>query len=257
MNHWNRKFALGLAAAGLFAIVLPGCSCRKNDEAGAQNGTQVETPSAPVRAEIAQDFKHAGYAAYGLDFEGNLEYEVVHYGMEAEKGQSTFEYLGIQEGFPTFRVVRTGALAGFGTQTLSVRDDGVYVVSSSIPGFEGEALEIPADLEIGKTWESSIKIGDNTIDSTNKVDGMETITVPAGEFEAYRIISTSRLASPGRTAEVNMKAWLVPNVGYIRMRSETIPSDGDKQVIEMQLSRRIEAGSSGSGEETETGASGG
>lgn len=256
MNHWNRKFVFGLAAVSLFAVVLPGCSCRKNEDAATQNGGQAETPSAPVRAEIAENFKHAGYAAYGLDFEGSLEYEIVHYGLPAEKGESSFEYLGIQEGFPTFRVLRTGALSGFGTQTLSVREDGVYVVNSSIPGFEGEALEIPADLEVGKTWESTVTIGSSTINSTNKVDGRETITVPAGEFEAYRIISTSRMTSPTNTAEVNMKAWLVPNVGYIRMRSETIPSEGDKQVIEMQLSRVID-GESGTDVGTGSGAAGG
>lgn len=244
MNHWNRKIAFGLAAAGLFAIVLPGCGCRKKNDVDAQNGAQVEVPSAPDRGEIAENFKHDGYFALGLDFEGTLEYDVIQYGLPAEKGQSNVEYLGIQMGYPTFRVVRTGGLSGLGVQTISVREDGIYLLSATLlPGYEGEALEFPAVLEVGYTWESSIELDGITINMTNKVEGMETIKVPAGEFEAYRIVSTSRTQAPDKTNEVSLKAWVVPNVGFIKMRSEAIPSTGDKQAFEMQLSRRIQADS--------------
>lgn len=236
MLNWDRKFALGLLFAVAVAVAMPGCGCRKKaDEA--ENGEGVaEQVAPPDRAEISDSFKHAGYRVYGLDFPGTLEYTVVTYGLPAEPGTSTYEYIGLQDGFPTFRVTRSGALGAFGTQTLQVREDGVYVVQSSLHAITEPAMELPADFDVDKVWNSEITVDGSVIRTTNKVEAKETITVPAGEFEAYRVVSTSTVAGQ-QGAQVSMKAWLVPDVGYVMLRSETIPDDANKVVVEMQLAK--------------------
>ena len=78
----------------------------------------------------------------------------------------------------------------------------VYVVMSSaiaeLPGLPSTVTwTLTGDygwpLEVGKTWSSSVRVVAGPLDiiteMENKVLGMETITVPAGTFECYHIVS--------------------------------------------------------------------
>ncbi len=82
------------------------------------------------------------------------------------------------------------------------KDHLVYLKMSSaiaeLPGLPSTVTwTLPEDygwpLEVGKTWSSSVRVVAGPLDEIteleNKVLGMETITVPAGTFECYHIVT--------------------------------------------------------------------
>jgi len=82
-----------------------------------------------------------------------------------------------------------------------------------------------------------ISIGDVAISNINfdlqdrKVDSKESITVPAGSFDCYKISYNSKMKSESMETPVELSIkhveYYAPNVGMIR--SETYDKNGDLQ----------------------------
>jgi hypothetical protein len=75
-------------------------------------------------------------------------------------------------------------------------------------------------LEVGKTWTKSYRVTipatKQTIpfDSTSKVEAYEQVTVPAGTFKTFKIVSSD-------TTGIETVSWSNPEVGMFIKRSET------------------------------------
>jgi len=86
--------------------------------------------------------------------------------------------------------------------------------------YDPPMLRFPLPLSLGDSWEwkgKEIVDEDETIDSTvrGEVAGKETVEVPAGRFEAYRVVVTTE-SSDGTTSSSSQ--WLVPRVGTVKTR---------------------------------------
>ena len=87
----------------------------------------------------------------------------------------------------------------------------------------------PAEFALGKTWEGyTIRSEPNglrsRLESSNRIVGRETITVPAGTFECW-VIETTIYFTPldNRSAAVNrMKTWMDPRYGWPIKRTEYV-----------------------------------
>lgn len=86
---------------------------------------------------------------------------------------------------------------------------------------EPSSMDYEWPLQVGKKWVARYKYDDHTsgqswspIEQTWTVEGTETITVPAGTFETFRLRST-----PGQNvAQVTIR-WFAPSVGlYVKQR---------------------------------------
>jgi hypothetical protein len=129
-----------------------------------------------------------------------------------------------------------------------VRGRGYFDLASSMLGidFDYEVLEMsgdifPAELAVGTEWSSHTKVKMNTsetstigrlmngavvtTDITNKVLAEESVTVPAGTFNAFKIQQTVKLQQTLAGRPVNTEtvstSWFVKNVGSVKMQSGT------------------------------------
>ncbi|MHC5065697.1 MAG: TapB family protein, partial [Planctomycetota bacterium] len=66
-------------------------------------------------------------------------------------------------------------------------------------------------------------------------DARETITVPAGSFDAYRILRNSRPVTDGNFLDKTAVLWYAPEVGYFVRRIE------DGVITELESFQRQEA----------------
>lgn len=104
----------------------------------------------------------------------------------------------------------------------------------------------PAELLVGKRWHTTFKQArpsglTYTFSYDVKVAAKETITVPAGTFEAYRI--EARGFNVGLGATVNRTIWVTPGVNadiahetYVRLNNGTIEQNDRQELV--AVSRR-------------------
>jgi hypothetical protein len=90
-------------------------------------------------------------------------------------------------------------------------------------------------LEVGKTWETKYswstldQRGEITYSGAVKVLGWESITVPAGTFQALRLESEVwwRIGGDGRTGKDLTTYWYVPEVKrFVKSHFRVLPSSG-------------------------------
>lgn len=97
-----------------------------------------------------------------------------------------------------------------------VSDDGYKLVRFK-PGLP--TLSFP--MEVGKTWNDTYEGYTNADgaqwqgDTTCEVEAKETVTVAAGEFEAYRVACTDNWSAPPFSGESNSTTWYAPAVGGV------------------------------------------
>lgn len=97
-----------------------------------------------------------------------------------------------------------------------VSDDGYKLVRFK-PGLP--TLSFP--MEEGKTWNDTYEGYTNADgaqwqgDTTCEVEARETVTVAAGEFEAYRIACTDSWSAPPFSGESHSTTWYAPEVGGV------------------------------------------
>lgn len=100
----------------------------------------------------------------------------------------------------------------------------------------GSDIELPNDLRVGQGLaDANVSVAMNmsgikmniSVDQTNrKVEGMESVTTPAGTFDnCYLITETSRSKTMGATIEMESKLWLAEGVGMVKQ--ENYKKNGD------------------------------
>jgi len=75
------------------------------------------------------------------------------------------------------------------------------------------------------TLNISIKADGQSLSTTAHVTvqgaGTQTVTVPAGTYQATVVLVTERLQIVGITASIQIKTWLAPNVGPVKEQVNT------------------------------------
>ena len=91
--------------------------------------------------------------------------------------------------------------------------------------FEGTNIELPNDLQIGKTLKDAnmtmtmkmggmnMKMHMNLVD--RKVEGKESVTTPAGTFDCYVITYTTEMKM-GLNSKFKNKEWIAEGVGMVK-----------------------------------------
>ena len=121
---------------------------------------------------------------------------------------------------------------GGASATLAVADLQAVFDTTKVSG-----ITLPRDLTAGDTWSQSFTIegnqalpGDQTAEVKGSVDysstagEMESVTVPAGTFEALRVESTTKMDitiklsgfTVPTTIEGTVVRWYAPEIGYVR-----------------------------------------
>lgn len=126
-----------------------------------------------------------------------------------------------------------GDLAALSYADISSVASGGRVSARTI---RAEGLLMPRDITVGTTWTSSFDVEatitmpgplgtqtvTNTITNESRVIGQESVTVPAGTYQAFKVESTLRTASgpvmgvtvPPQT--VRTTSWFVEGIGMVK-----------------------------------------
>jgi hypothetical protein len=124
------------------------------------------------------------------------------------------------------------SLTPSGGASVSVADEQATFVVESNSG-----VTLPADLQPGAAWTQNLvytgqhNLGGTNVDSRTVMDlsckaiGVETVSVPAGGFDALRVDCSTRfeVSFSGTTVSINdtSSAWYAPGVGVIKSSSSS------------------------------------
>lgn len=227
-----RKFTSIIIIAGI-VLGLAACQPKNNEIKTPDEGTSTGTTGSTtpeVKQEVPENLKHEGYQYYGLDVKEEQTYDFDLNGSKRQ-GMQKETYLGLTDGKPRFSIERAEALSNLGTDVVEVREDGVYMISSREQTLETPMLALPSKMEIGKTWEITEKLkdvnGDEvTLKASNKIDGQEKITTPAGTFDCLAVSMSGTLVTKGKTQKVSGKTWYAAGTGTVKLTVNTTGSDG-------------------------------
>jgi len=216
-----------------------------------ETGTTGTTEPAP-KQEVPANLKHEGYQYYGLDVEAEQTYDFDYNGTKRQ-GMQKETYNGLTDGKPRFTIERAEALSNLGTDVVEVREDGVYMISSREQTLETPMLALPAKMEIGKTWEITEKLKDMNgnevvLKASNKIQGQEKVTTPAGTFDCLIVSMTGTLVNQGKTQKVEGKTWYAAGTGTVKLTVSTNGADGKPSNYTITLSKPKDAAPPKTGE---------
>jgi len=234
------KTILLVAALTLFSA---GCQSEKKTEAPSAPGNAAplpkEMPESATGPAIPEELKTDAFRYYGLSNSKPLRMQVVRAGADPLSGEQTFTQKEVKPNAAVFTTTRTGSLQDLGMEEVSAEKDGVYVLSSTIGDIGGKSLELPAQLEKGKTWKRLTKVtrSDGTVvsyDAGFKVVGTEKVKTPLGEFDALLITSDGPAQIGTMKTRMMVKSWYVKDLGPVKIISTLTPTSGPAQTMTIE-----------------------
>lgn len=227
MNRLLVPFA-ALLAMGCAPTVIP--EKEANGKSPVKPATQETPPSIPTT------IKHDGYLYSGLDKLGQQTFLVKIGDQPESESVQTTNIQSSDSGSLTLERTRDGALAAVGSDAVKVDDKGVSVVSVSIGKLLKPSLELPADLSIGKTWQSAstIETGTETIKNSGsyKVVGDGPLKVAAGSFTARKVTFTGTIETSKGRGKVVGTYWFVKGLGAVKTEmTQTMPGQEPQTFI--------------------------
>jgi hypothetical protein len=93
---------------------------------------------------------------------------------------------------------------------------------------------VPAEFYVGRKWTAAWKqehprAGKRTVEMTLRIGTFETVEVPAGKFQAFRIDGNGWANDNFGSMSIEQRAWLVPGLNFA-VRSEAIARRGSRLV---------------------------
>jgi hypothetical protein len=223
------------------AIVL-GCSPEKPETSTAKpsDSTAVNGATSSI-VEIPTNLKNDAYSYYGL---GSPKPKVYDLTVSNPKPATTAQTItivpkGFKDNKADFEETDSGQAMGDSTQEMSLESDGLYVESISpqtlkTPHF----LQLPAKLDRGATWTSrqSVDAKGQSVDETLKfrVGEIQSVTTPAGKFQALDIVGTGTGTLQSKPATLFEESWYVKDFGMVKQVAK-IESQGVTTTIVQTL----------------------
>jgi hypothetical protein len=112
--------------------------------------------------------------------------------------------------------------------------------SSTMTTTKNDGVSLPGDIQQGDDWSQTVGVQvsagnqtmDFTIDSTFKALGYETVTVPAGTFNALKVEESSDMGGPNPTV---ITLWYAQYIGPIK----TVINVGEQPIVQELVSYSI------------------
>lgn len=196
-------------------------------------------------AQVAAGLRNEAYHYYGLANPATRRYRMTPGGDESYVGTQRADLLEASPSAARFRIVRGGGLATLGSLEVALEADGIHLAGSSQGEVRESALILPATLAIGASWRSSYAIGPDgaatRYDGAEVVEGRDTVTTPAGTFDAIRVGSHAIVESGAARATVHTVVWYAVDVGSVRTESRTSIAGGSPTTVVVELIDRGDA----------------
>lgn len=160
----------------------------------------------------------------GFDLTGTVQIVTVDYSDSSVNNAvahiSSYQFLNSTQGYIGTAVYKRNP-AGYFAQLVAEGTNGIIrYVTNPIGGHPGWPMG--TQLAIGDTFQSiPITFSDGFVNSTSilsVVNGIETISVPFGDVECFRIEGTGTTVVNGLTVTVTGTIWFNPKIGVIRLQ---------------------------------------
>ncbi|RYG27218.1 hypothetical protein EON82_00020 [bacterium] len=223
----------------LLVISLAGCDSKS--PASTSAGTSTGGSSSATAVKLPDELKNDAYEYYGLGNDKPVRLEIVNgEGAAPQIGTRTFELQKVEDGKATFVQRQGGALVGEGDITLSLENDGLYVMSSTQSKLKPHSLEMPSKLEPGGGWKDHTEMdqaGQNIVlDNDLKIVRKERIATKGGTFDnALYITSTGKGTIANQPVTLTTKHWYVRGVGPVKQIVEVTTKGKPTRTITIQL----------------------
>jgi hypothetical protein len=236
MANWK----ILIASMAIVGVLVAGCDKKPVADANSTAGTPTETtggdsttpktdggsgtteePSGPSMADLPESLKHEAFQYYGLTNANPLNL-TLKMGDQTRTGSVTAQLESIDGDSAKFKIIRSGDLgASLGNDVIVVTPEGIKIIESSLGQVTSEGLDVPAQLEVGKSWKTSHKIdsiqGPLEDSFSSKVVGTETVKTPDGDKEALVIEQTGTVTKDGTARDVTAKYWYVKDRGPVKL----------------------------------------
>lgn len=242
-----------LALAALLALALVGCGPKEPKSEDPKPGVASGVTDPGAGPAVPADLQTAAYEYQGMNHDDLMTYDVVMASLVGEQeGTQQIKLEKVEDGVATYQVLRTGGLAQLGVDTRELRKDGVYTVSASLGILEAPALELPADLAVGKEWSAPMNM-DKVNGTDQKVESIvaskavreQKVKVPAGEFDCIVIESTIDATISGSIEKklngksvTKLVSSYSKGVGLIKLTGTITRADGEKSNVSIELKSR-------------------
>lgn len=204
--------------------------------AGTETPPQKGVVSKPQLQDVPAELRHDAFAYYGLNNSQPVDMEARE-GAIASTGARISRLVEVADGKAIFETEYTGGLANLGTERISIEPDGAYTIDISIGEMTPErSLTLPASLTAGKSWQQNTTVeqpgGAKLVtNQTHKVVGQEKVKTKAGEFDSILVVATGTMDQNGQKSDVQMKYWLVKDVGPVKMEVTSKGGPQPKTVV--------------------------
>lgn len=236
MANWK----ILIASVAIAGVLVAGCDKKPVADSNSTTGTPAETTGGDATtpktdgeagtgeestglsiAELPESLKHDAFQYYGLTNTKPLNLRL-KMGDQIRTGSVTAQLESIEGDSAKFKIIRSGDLgASLGNDVIVVSPDGIRIIESSLGQVTSEGLDVPAQLEVGKTWKTSHKIdsiqGPLEDSFSSKVVGTETVKTPDGDMEALVIEQTGTVTKDGTARDVTAKYWYVKDRGPVKL----------------------------------------
>lgn len=228
----------------LALLVLPLVGCDSKDPSGSVASTGTTGTSAQVSAAAAklpEELKNDAFEYYGLGSDKPVRLEIINgEGGVPQIGTRTFSLEGVQDGKATFIQRQGGALENEGDITLSLENDGLYVMSSTRSTLKAHSLEMPAKLDVGGNWKDHTEMTQDNqqikLDNDLKIVRKERVATKGGTFdEALYITSTGKGTIGGQPVTLTTQHWYVRGIGPVKQIVEVTTKGKPTRKITIQL----------------------
>lgn len=231
------------------AVLLAGC---QNGGASSAKGAPPEPPPTTAGLDgatpkgdfvpVPENLKHAGYRYYSLASDKPVDLEIrISDRPDVYTGSQTPKLQGVKDGKATYLIERTGALVDFLglEETISLEEDGIYLVSSKMLTMKGRDLQLPADLAPGKEWTEVTEATDAAgqamhLENRLKAVREEPVKTKAGDFSALLVTSSGNGKVQGKAVKITSRTWYAKDVGMVKMEMVSTGPDGKPKQITVE-----------------------
>ncbi len=232
---------------GLVALSLAACNLpAQSQNASAQSDNQIPTalPGQELCTNTLFPVKKGAVWTYATSSEtlGTSTFTSTITDVRAD-GFTTTTQVGQDSATQEWSCTPDGLLALSFGNGVSVLDFATQGISGNLSASNVSGITIPANIQPGAKWQYNMDVSGNIKQTSNNISanangkvvtdaqamGIESITVPAGTFQATKIQATSNfnlitdffgLGIPF-SFSINSTFWLAPGVGLVRSDQDT------------------------------------
>ncbi|MHB8634850.1 MAG: hypothetical protein ACYC96_00085 [Fimbriimonadaceae bacterium] len=248
-----RQLCSGLLALAAFALCsgcdskAPGANFASKPPASVQPtpaDPQKPTPPPPKvdldRTKLPVNLQTDAYRYYGLSCTKPLDMEVTSTSPAVGilTGSMSARMTQVDKSGATFAVETTGTLNDrFGNETVALKPDGIYIVSSDKEQLSKPQLDLPTGFSTGKPWTVDATVGSDEGKLRQKVTsackGARTVKIGDTTYPALYVVGEGTYSGPALSAHVVTRQWFVKDIGVVRMELVQTPKGKPPVTIKM------------------------